>query len=177
MLTVCKCVENLRREKSNPLTSACVSDLPQAEWCPFHLLQKCQRPDIHVSDTGAVLHLEGWASASQRFLYSGTGLHEKVCGELFCVPCVLSWARNYTAELAKASCKCVIGPGPGLAENQPAACQLPIHFYMQGLLCFNTNEQFLRFIRETLWSTTPLTVEFDRGKQPSFNNCLDSHKA
>lgn len=57
---------------------ACVSDLPEAERSALHLLQKCQRQDIHVGDTGAVLHPEGRAPAAQRLLHSGAGLHEEV---------------------------------------------------------------------------------------------------
>lgn len=65
---------------------ACVSDLPEAERGALHLLQKCQRQDIHVGDAGAVLHPEGRAPAAQRLLHPGPGLHEEVGGLL----CTLS---------------------------------------------------------------------------------------
>ncbi|XP_072784842.1 inositol polyphosphate 4-phosphatase type II isoform X7 [Taeniopygia guttata] len=51
--------------------------LPEAERSALHLLQKCQRQDIHVGDTGAVLHPEGRAPTAQRLLHSGAGLHEE----------------------------------------------------------------------------------------------------
>lgn len=70
-------------ERGQPVGRACVSDLPQAERSALHLLQECQRQDIHVGDAGAVLHPEGRAPAAQRLLHSGTGLHEEVGGALF----------------------------------------------------------------------------------------------
>lgn len=72
----------------------------------------------------------------------------------------LSWTRN-----------CKIGQSQLQMHDRPhswfSTVPAMIHFCMQELY-FCTNEQFLRFICETLQSATPLTEEFDQGKEPSF---------
>lgn len=117
--------------KGNPLTSARVSDLPQAERSSLHLLQKCQRPDVHVGDAGAVLHPEGRAPASQRLLYSGAGLYEKVCGDT--LACPLCWELGRELRDWSVQSRLQVGDEPQAWPSK----ELPSKGFATA--CFTTN--------------------------------------
>lgn len=87
------------------------------------------------------------------------------------IPCFLSWAEPGTAKLAKASCKCMIGPTPDLALCQlwfTSACKDCIFALMNSFW-----DLYVKLCRVPLHWLKNLTRE----KSHHFNKALGFHEA